>query len=96
MAEELQAAEDQLAEIHGHDAAHAAGAGLAAGEPCLICRRSLPDDYLPPAPADPDGLNAAKKAVRNARKAADEASDDLARAQAEVAAARQQHEKQQR
>jgi exonuclease SbcC len=95
MAEELQAAEGQLADIHSHDAAHAAGAGLTAGEPCLICRRPLPDDYLPPAPADPDTLNTAKKAVRKARKAADEASDDLARAQAEVAAARQQHEKQQ-
>ena len=79
-AEQLQAAEDQLAEIHSHDSAHAAGAGLAAGEPCLICRRPLPDDYLPPAPADPDALNAANKAVRKARKAADDASDELARA----------------
>lgn len=94
-AEQLRAAEEQLAEIHSHDSAHAAGAGLAAGEPCLICQRPLPDDYVPPAPADQDALNAANKAVRKARKAADNASDELARAEAEVAAAQRQHQKQQ-
>ena len=52
-AEQLQAAEEQLAEIHSRDAAHAAGAGLAAGEPCLICQRPLPGDYVPAGPGRP-------------------------------------------
>ena len=55
-----KSAEDQLTEIRSHDSAHAAGAGLSAGDPCLICGRPLPDDYLPPAPADPDALRTAE------------------------------------
>ena len=59
--EQLQSAEDHLADIRSHDAAHTAGAGLSAGEPCLICQRPLPDDYQPPASADPAALQAADR-----------------------------------
>jgi exonuclease SbcC len=88
---QLQAAEDQLTEIRSHESAHAAGAGLTPGDPCLICLRPLADDYLPPAPADPDIMHAAEMAVRKAKKAAQEAATDLAKAQADAATAHQQH-----
>jgi exonuclease SbcC len=94
-ATELQSADERLAEIRSHDAAHAAGAGLSAGEPCLICRRPLPDDYLPPAPADPDAMHAAERAVKKAKKAEQDASAKLARAQADAASAKEDHQKRQ-
>ena len=74
----LQSAEDHLAIIRSHDAAHTAGTGLSAGQPCLICHRPLPDDYQPPASADPAALQAADRSVKEARKADREAAEELA------------------
>jgi len=91
-ATELQSADERLSEIRSHDAAHAAGAGLSAGEPCLICRRPLPDDYQPPAPADPDALRAAERAVKKAKKAEHDAATEFARAQANAASAQEDYE----
>jgi DNA repair protein SbcC/Rad50 len=94
-ATELQSADERLAEIRSHDAAHAAGAGLSAGEPCLICRRPLQDDYLPPAPANPDAMRAAERAVKKAKKAEQDASAEFTKAQANAASAQKDHEKRQ-
>jgi exonuclease SbcC len=92
-ATELQSADERLAKIRDHDAAHAAGAGLSAGEPCLICRRPLPDDYLPPAPAEPDAMRSVERAVEKAKKAEQDASAEFAKAQANAASAQEDHEK---
>ena len=87
-AAQLQSADEQLTVIRSHDAAHTAGIGLSAGDPCLICSRPLPDDYQPPAPADPDTLRAAERAVKKAKNAARDAESELAKAQAGTANAR--------
>ena len=92
---ELQSADEQLAEIRSHDAAHAAGTGLSAGDPCLICRRPLPDDYQPPAPADPDALRAAERAVRKRRRQSDDAATEFAQAQANAASAQEDYKNRQ-
>jgi DNA repair protein SbcC/Rad50 len=89
----LQSAEDHLANIRSHDAAHTAGADLSAGQPCLICHRPLPDDYQPPASADPAALQAADRSVKKARKADREAADELADARGRAVSAKLEHEK---
>jgi len=88
----LQSAEEQLADIRSHDAARAAGIDLSPGDPCLICRRPLPDDYQPPAPADPDALGSAERTVKKAKNTARDAESKLAKAQADEANARQEYE----
>jgi DNA repair protein SbcC/Rad50 len=91
-ATQLESADEQLAVVHSHDAAHAAGIGLSAGDPCLICSRPLPNDYQPPAPADPDTLRAAERAVKKAKNAAREAESELAKAQADTANAQREYD----
>jgi exonuclease SbcC len=91
-AAQLQSAEEQLADIRSHDAAHAAGIALSPGEPCLICRRPLPDDYRPPAPADPDAMRAGEGAVKQARSIARDAEAKLTTAQADAANARREYD----
>ena len=91
-AAQLQSADEQLAVVHSHDAAHTAGMGLSAGDPCLICSRPLPEDYQPPAPADPDTLRAAEQAVKKAKTAARGAESELAKAQVGTANARREYE----
>lgn len=81
---ELRAAEDHLGHIHSLDAAHTASQGLSAGDQCLICSRTLPDGYQPPAPANPAALSAADLAERKARTAEHEAADGLADARRQV------------
>jgi DNA repair protein SbcC/Rad50 len=89
---ELQAAEDQRTEIRSRESAHVAGAGLTAGDPCLICGRRLPDDYLPPAPADPDALRTAETTAKEAKEAEQAAATHLAKAQADAATAQRQYD----
>lgn len=89
-ARQLQSAEQQLASIHSHEAAHVAGTGLSPGDPCLICRRSLPDDYQPPEPTDPDAMRTGDQAVNDARDAAREAESKLAEARADAANAQRE------
>ena len=91
-AAQLQSADEQLAVVHSHDAAHTAGMGLSAGDLCLICSRPLPEDYRPPAPADPDTLRAAERAVTKAKTAARDAESELATAQADTASAQREYE----
>jgi len=88
---QLQSAEEQLTVVHSHDAAHTAGMGLSAGDPCLICTRPLPEDYQPPAPAAPDTLRAAEQAVTKAKTAAREAESALATAQADTASTQREY-----
>jgi DNA repair protein SbcC/Rad50 len=95
VAVQLQSADDQLAELRSHDAAYTVGAGLSPGEPCLVCSRTLADDYRPPEPADLDALNAAQRVVRKARKADQDAREQFAMAQASASSARQEYEKRQ-
>ncbi len=90
-ATQRRSAEQQLADIRSHEAAHVAGAGLSPGDPCLICRRSLPDDYQPPAPADPDAMRAGEQAVNDAGDAARDAESKLAEARADAANARREY-----
>jgi DNA repair protein SbcC/Rad50 len=90
-ATQLQSADEQLAVAHSHDAAHTAGIGLSAGDPCLICGRPLPEDYQPPAPADPDTLRAAERVVTKAKTAARDADSELAKAQADTANAQREY-----
>jgi DNA repair protein SbcC/Rad50 len=94
-AHELRSAEDHLAGIRSHDAAHALGEGLSPGQPCLICHRPLPADYQPPASADPAALQAADRAVKNAKKADREAAAELADTRGRAASAQLEHEKRQ-
>jgi DNA repair protein SbcC/Rad50 len=82
-----QSAEDQLAAVRSHESAHAAGAALAAGDRCLICQRTLPDDYHPPAPADPQALADAERAARKAAQAEQAAGKAHAEGQAHLDAA---------
>lgn len=89
---QLESADEQLAVVHSHDAAHRAGIGLSAGDPCLICSRPLPEDYQPPAPADSDILQAAEQAVKKAKTAARDADSKLAKAQAETTNAQREYE----
>ncbi len=91
-ATQLQSADEQLAVVHSHDAAHTAGIGLAAGDLCLICSRPLPNDYRPPAVADPDALRAAEQGVKKAKNAARDAESELAKAQADTANAQREYE----
>src|SRR5262249_690479 len=91
-AAELHEAEQRLSEILGHDAAHTPAAGLSPGEPCLICRRPLPDDYHPPAPAEPRALHAAEQARDEAKKADRGATGHLAQARADAAGAGKEYE----
>lgn len=94
-AQDLRSVEDRLADIRSHEAAHTAGVGLSAGDPCLICRRPLADDYQPPAPADPAALQAAERAVNKAKKADRTATEDLADARGRAASAQQEQERRQ-
>ena len=91
-AAQLQSADEQLTVAHSHDAAHTAGMGLSAGDPCLICSRPLPADYQPPAPTDPDTLRAAEQAVTKAKTAARDADSELAKAQAGTVNAQREYE----
>jgi DNA repair protein SbcC/Rad50 len=87
----LQAAEDHLSRILSRDAAHAAGANLVPGEPCLVCTRPLPGDYQPPAPSDPEALSAARLCVSNAKKAHRKAADKLADTRGKADGAQRAH-----
>jgi DNA repair protein SbcC/Rad50 len=91
-AAQLQSADEQLAVVYSHDAAHTAGIGLSAGDPCLICSRPLPDDYQPPAAADPDALQAAERAVKKAKNLVRGADSELAKAQAGTASAQREYD----
>lgn len=91
----LRSAEDHLADIRSHDAAHTLGEGLSPGQPCLICHRPLPADYQPPASADPAALQAADRAVKTAKKADREAAAELADTRGRAASAQLEHEKRQ-
>ena len=89
----LRSAEDELADVHKHDAAHALGEGLSPGQPCLVCDRLLQADYQPPAPADPAALQTAQRALRKAKDTDRKAANDLADMRGRAANARQEHEK---
>jgi exonuclease SbcC len=91
-AAQLESADEQLAIVHSHDAAYTAGIGLSAGDSCLICSRPLPEDYQPPAPADPNTLRIAERAVKKAKTVARDAESELAKAQADTANARREYE----
>jgi DNA repair protein SbcC/Rad50 len=87
-----RSAEERLTEIRSREAAHTAGAGQSPGEPCLVCQRTLPSDYQPPKPADPDALRAAERAVTKAKKAEKDAVAAHTTAQADAAGARRNRE----
>lgn len=89
---ELRAADDRLAEIRSHDSAHAVGTALSPGQPCLVCQRPLPDDYLPPAPIDPQALRTADRELRKAKKADQDARDQLTKAKTSYDGAREEYE----
>ena len=80
-------------EIRSREAAHTAGAEQSPGERCLICQRTLPSDYQPPQPADPDALRAAEQAVTKAKKAEQAAAAAHTAAQADADGARRDREK---
>ncbi|TVZ05036.1 SMC family ATPase [Trebonia kvetii] len=90
-AAEVQSAEDHLARVLSQDAAHAAGAHLAPGEPCPVCVRPLPAGYQPPAPSDAEALSAAQLSVNNMKKAHGQARDQLAAARAKADSAQRAH-----
>jgi exonuclease SbcC len=92
-AQKQRSAEDHLAGIRSHDAAHALGERLSPGQPCLICSRPLAADYQPPASADPAALQAADRAVKTAKKADREAAAELADTRGRAASAQLEHEK---
>lgn len=92
-ADKTRSAEERLTEIRSREAAHMAGARQSPGEPCLICQRTLPSDYQPPRPADPDALRAAERAVTKAKKAEQDAAAAHTTAQADAAGARRDCEK---
>lgn len=71
-----QHAQDTLDGIRRQEAAHTAGGGLAAGDGCPVCTRTLPGDYQPPQPHDAEALALAKDT-------ADKALAALARAERE-------------
>ncbi|MFG2463423.1 AAA family ATPase [Streptomyces sp. NPDC048523] len=52
--------------IHRQEAAHRAGDGLAAGDGCPVCIRTLPEDYRPPQPQDAEALERATATVEKA------------------------------
>ena len=86
-ADTLQAADNHLGHVRSQNAAHTAGAGLSPGEPCLICARSLPSGYQPPAPADPHTLRSAEAAAKKAAKAERDAAGSLTEAQSKAESA---------
>ncbi|MFB6641555.1 AAA family ATPase [Streptomyces chartreusis] len=69
-------AQDVVDDIQRREAVHTAGAGLAAGDGCPVCTRTLPEDYQPPQPQDAEALTLAKATV-------DKASATLADAERE-------------
>jgi exonuclease SbcC len=93
LAAKTRSVDERLTEIRNHEAAHTAGAGQSPGEPCLICQRTLPDDYQPPKPADPNALRAAERAVTKAKKAENTATAAHTAAQADADGARRDYEK---
>jgi exonuclease SbcC len=88
---ELRSAENHLSSVRSHEAAHTAGAALAPGDLCLICNRTLPDDYEPPEPADPAAQQAAERSLAKVGKADRAAADKLADAKAKANIAQQTH-----
>ncbi|MEU2772485.1 SMC family ATPase [Streptomyces sp. NPDC007162] len=59
-------AQDVLDGIHRQEAAHRAGDGLAAGDGCPVCARTLPENYRPPQPQNAEALTRAKATVEKA------------------------------
>lgn len=77
-------ADDALAASHRADAAAHAASGIAAGDPCPVCERTLPDGFTPPSvPA----LTAAEQATVAARDQAATLATAAARAEANHEAA---------
>jgi len=81
----------QLNVVRGREAAHAAGATLSPGDPCLICQRQLPGDYHPPAPADPQALADAEHAQSAASRTERASVKKLTQAQADTGHAGRSH-----
>ncbi|MEU1004407.1 SMC family ATPase [Streptomyces tibetensis] len=59
-------AQNVLDGIRRQEAAHTAGDGLAAGDGCPVCTRTLPDGYQPPQPQNPEALTRARATVEKA------------------------------
>ncbi|MFI9247945.1 hypothetical protein ACIGXF_36490 [Streptomyces sp. NPDC053086] len=57
--------------IHRHEAAHTAGDGLAAGDTCPVCTRTLPEAYQPPEPQNAEALTRARATVKASAALAD-------------------------
>jgi DNA repair protein SbcC/Rad50 len=75
------AARTALEAIQRADAAAHAAQGCQPGDPCPICERPLPADFTMPSPP---GEAEARTAFRTAERAAQQASDELARREADL------------
>lgn len=82
-----EAAQEALAALQRHDAAHTAGHALAPGDACPVCTRPVPSGFTAPAPLDSMALSRAKSEVSKKAKAYNSALTAAALAAAEVSAA---------
>jgi DNA repair protein SbcC/Rad50 len=80
--DERTAATSRLEDVRREDAAAHAAEGLAAGDPCPVCRRSLPDGFTPPAGGRIDEARRAVTAAEAALAAAQRATAAAATAEA--------------
>ncbi|MEU9523249.1 SMC family ATPase [Streptomyces sp. NPDC048224] len=90
-------AQDVLDGIRRQEAAHTAGDGLAAGDGCPVCIRTLPEGYQPPQPQDAEALDHAKATVEKASAALADAEQQHTRHAHEVEqlqAAQDEHRRQ--
>ncbi|MBP0458977.1 AAA family ATPase [Streptomyces montanisoli] len=85
--EAQEAAQDALAALQRHDAAHAAGHTLAPGDACPVCTRPVPSGFSAPTPLDGKALKRAKSEASKRAKAYNNALTAAALAAAEVSAA---------
>ena len=83
--ERLWRSDQRFSEAQRANQAAAAAHGLCPGDECPVCRRDLPEDWLPPEDA---GLDEAREAHRAARSQSDEARRTAAHLEAQRTSAR--------
>lgn len=91
-----EAAQDAVAALQRSDAAHTAGAHLAAGDACPVCAQPVPSGFTAPSPLDGKALSRAKREVRKHLEAFNKGVSAHAEAASQLSAAEQSAERHRR